>query len=51
MSKFTDAQLKAAFEKYDKDKSGSLDINELKEAVKGLGVKKSDAEIQNLVSE
>jgi hypothetical protein len=49
MSKYSEAQIKEIFHQYDKDKSGFLDLNELKQAMKGLGVAKSDADMEKLV--
>lgn len=45
---FSDESLTKVFKKFDKDKSGSISISELQQAFEMLGVKHTDAEMQDL---
>ena len=44
-------ELNTAFEFYDKDKSGELDLGEFRYALNELGIKPTDAEFMQLVYE
>ncbi|KAJ8322275.1 hypothetical protein KUTeg_000746 [Tegillarca granosa] len=47
--KVVEIELREAFRKFDRNKSGGLDINQLKQALKQLGEPMNDREIQTFL--
>ena len=51
MSQFTDIELREAFNKYDKDNSGSISCSELQGLLTDLGLKMSYNDIESLLEQ
>ena len=43
-------EIRSAFELFDKDKSGSIDVNELRDAMKALGIFSTKDEIKAMMA-